>query len=102
MAVYVDNARISYGRMRMSHMLADTVSELHAMADRIGIQRRWFQSGSSVPHYDICLSKRRLALQCGAVEVDRRELATLVKRLRAEAREPEYLDIPEFLRRGND
>lgn len=100
MAVYVDDARIPYGRMKMAHMLADTPEELHAMADRIGVRRRWFQARSSVPHYDVCLAKRRLALQHGAVEVDRHELAMLVRRLRHS--EPEYLEIPKFLRRSND
>lgn len=100
MAVYVDDARIPYGRMKMAHMLADTPEELHAMADRIGVRRRWFQARASAPHYDVCLSKRRLALQYGAVEVDRQELAALIRRLRNS--EPEYLEIPRFLRRGGD
>ena len=45
--------------MKMCHMLADTLDELHAMADRIGVARRHFQTDSSAPHYDICKSKPR-------------------------------------------
>ncbi len=82
MAVYVDSAANPCGRMKMCHMLADTLEELHAMADRIGIQRKWFQN-KRVPHCDICMSKRRLAVAAGAIEVDRRETVVIIRRLRA-------------------
>ena len=59
MRVFVDSAKLPYGRMLMSHMLADTLEELHDMADPIGIARKWFQP-TSTPHYDICQEKRRL------------------------------------------
>lgn len=83
MSVYVDHARNGYMRMRMSHMIADTVEELHAMAATIGLRREWFQPRSS-PHYDISEMKRRLAIRCGAVAVDRRQLVAIIRRLRAE------------------
>lgn len=83
MSVYVDNARNPYRGMLMCHMLADTPEELHAMADKIGIQRRWFQN-ESTPHYDICRSKRVLALLHGAIEIDRHRLGVLIKQLRVE------------------
>lgn len=70
MAVYVDDMRAPYGRMVMCHMVADTAVELHNMADRIGVKRKWFQGN----HYDICLAKRCLAVKYGAVEVTRKEL----------------------------
>ena len=66
MPVFVDQPKHAYGRMIMCHMLADEVSELHAMADKIGIQRKWFQSDASIPHYDICKAKRKLAIKYGA------------------------------------
>lgn len=78
MAVYVDDMHKypmgRFGRMKMSHMIADTDDELHAMADRIGIARKWHQGH----HYDIALSKRALAVQCGAVEVTLKQLACMV------------------------
>jgi len=81
MAVYVDKFKTPYRGMLMSHMLADTLEELHAMADRIGIKRKWFQN-KSTPHYDICQSKRKLAIANGAVEIGIRETGQLIKKLR--------------------
>jgi hypothetical protein len=85
-SVYVDKAVNSYGRMIMCHMVADTPAELHAMADRIGVARRWFQDprtmNVSTPHYDIAKSKRRLAIAAGAVECDRKDFVDHVRRIR--------------------
>lgn len=75
MTVYVDNMRAPYGRMVMCHMVADTHEELHAMASRIGVARRWFQGD----HYDICLSKRAKAVELGAVEIDMRETLRIAR-----------------------
>jgi hypothetical protein len=67
-------ARI-FGRMQISHMMADTEDELHEMAARIGMERRWFQDTLSGPRYDLSLSKRALALAAGTVEITMREMA---------------------------
>jgi sulfur relay (sulfurtransferase) DsrC/TusE family protein len=75
--VYVDDMRAQYGRMTMCHMMADAVEELHQMADQIGVSRRWFQEYGTRPHYDICLSKRRLAVKLGAREVTARDLVRM-------------------------
>jgi len=68
MSVYVDSAKNPVGRMKMCHMLADTVEELHAMVDKIGIPRRFFKE-VKYPHYDICQSKRGMAIKNGAIPV---------------------------------
>lgn len=76
MTVYVDDMRAKFGRMVMCHMIADTDDELVAMADRIGVARRWHQHpGTPRSHFDIALSKRALAVQHGAVEITWRALA---------------------------
>lgn len=81
MAVYVDQERNRFGRMVMCHMFADTLPELHAMAEAIGMDRAWFQP-LSFPHYDVSLSRRERALALGAVEVDRREGCRIRKAVR--------------------
>lgn len=87
MSVYVDKAIYGYGRMVMCHMIADTPDELHAMADRIGVARKWFQDpltmNVSTPHYDICKSKRALAVEAGAIECDRNAFVAAVRHIRA-------------------
>ena len=84
MTVYVDDMRAPFGRMVICHMLADSTEELLAMADRIGVARRWLQkAGTPHEHFDIALSKRALAVAAGAVEIDKRRLVQIVKAKRA-------------------
>ena len=85
MSVYVDKARNQFGRMVMCHMIADTLEELHAMADKIGMKRAWFQGNASWPHYDLSLTKKAAAIANGAIELDRRPFHEVLKRLRREA-----------------
>lgn len=82
MAVYVDDMRARFGRMVMCHMAADSLEELHAMADRIGVARRWYQGPPVTrwPHYDIALSKRALAVAAGAQEITQRESLPVMRR----------------------
>ncbi|GIK44878.1 MAG: hypothetical protein BroJett012_07810 [Betaproteobacteria bacterium] len=84
MTVYVDRAENRLGYMKMCHMLADTEEELHAMANRIGLRREWFQNHGT-PHYDVSKAKRQEALRVGAVEIGRRELVGLIRWLRHQA-----------------
>jgi len=81
MAVYVDPAVWPYGRMIMCHMVADSLHELHAMASRLGIDRRHFQGRARYPHYDICKAKRRRALELGARQVSTRHIIAVGRRL---------------------
>lgn len=84
MTVYVDEPLHRLGRMIMCHMVADTELELHEMAEELGLRRAWYQRRASTPHYDVCKTKRALAVKLGAVEVDRRGMAGICRRLREE------------------
>lgn len=88
MAVYVDDMHLTdmgrLGSMKMCHMIADSDEQLHAMADTIGVARRWWQSPArtSGSHYDIAMSKRALAIKAGAVEITMRQAAAMNARRR--------------------
>lgn len=78
MAVYVDdmykNPIGEFGRMKMSHLIADTTEELLAMVDKIGVQRKWIQySGTWEEHFDIAMGKRTLAIKFGATPISMRD-----------------------------
>lgn len=77
MVVYVDDMyRYPMGRfrrMKMSHMISDSEEELHKMAAKIGVARKWYQGD----HYDIAMSKRTLAIKFGAVPIRLRTLAAM-------------------------
>jgi hypothetical protein len=78
LSVYVDHAFAAGDWGRWSgggHMQADTLGELHAFADRIGLRREWFQSKPGRPendHYDLTQARRELAIELGATREDRR------------------------------
>lgn len=80
MAVYVDDMEAVFGSMIMCHMIADTDEELHEMADKIGVKRKWHQSPNS--HYDICRSKKRLAIKHGAIQITLRQCALMSRNRR--------------------
>jgi hypothetical protein len=81
MAVYVDRFRTPFRQIVMSHMLADTLDELLAMADQVGLRRQWLHA-DPVPHFDISQAKRKAAIDAGAIEIGRRQTAALMARLR--------------------
>lgn len=85
--VYVDDMAADYGRMKMCHMIADTPEELLAMATKIGVAHRWIQNkGTYREHFDICISKRKLAVAAGAQEITLLELGRRLRSKLTEAR----------------
>ena len=81
--VIVDDMKAPFCRMVMCHMMADTTEELLEMADRIGVDRKWLQAaGTKREHFDICKSKRAMAVQYGAQEVTREGVMDLMRRKR--------------------
>lgn len=88
MTVYVDDMYLSpmgqFGRMKMSHLIADTDEELHAMAARIGVARRWWQAPPKHDsHYDIAMTMRAAAIRAGAVEITLRQCSAMCMRRRS-------------------
>lgn len=80
MSVYVDNPRVPFGRMKMCHMMADTTNELLAMAKALGLEAHWIQNaGTPREHFDVCLAKRRIAIERGAKAVSSRDLVDVIR-----------------------
>ena len=81
MAVYLDMMRkqgMFYRGKRVAtcHMLADTMEELFAMAEKIGMKKQWLHKD----HFDLMIGKRNLAIKNGAIAVDdRREWSTIFR-----------------------
>lgn len=63
------------------HMTADTLDELLAFADRIGLRRAWLQDGDKVDrfHFDLTVGRRAAAIAAGAIEVDPYEFLRIRK-----------------------
>lgn len=95
MVVYVDDMHLypmgQFYRMKMSHMIADTDKELHAMAKRLGLKREWYQGD----HYDVSKEKRSLAVKYGAVSITLRQLSCMAFVRRVKGRLPK-LELAEI------
>lgn len=80
--VYVDDMyKIplgQFGRMKMSHMIADTTEELLEMADKIGLNKKWIQyPNTKKEHFDVSISLRKKAIAAGAKEITMREASAI-------------------------
>ena len=83
MAVYIDEFGPKWGKWAGGgHMIADTLEELHEMADKIGLKREWFQDKPGFPHYDVQHRKRAQAIELGAQSVTMREIVQISSSLR--------------------
>ena len=77
--VYVDHARIPYGRMLMSHLMADTPEELREIAGKLKIEDYIQYTGTPKEHLDVSESKRTEAIRMGAASVTGRQLAAIIR-----------------------
>jgi len=86
MSVYVDplgifggdNAPRCFQHKPSCHMYADSLSELHTMAQKIGLISDWFQN-ERLQHYDLTPSKRSLAIMNGAIETSWEHMVRYMK-----------------------
>lgn len=70
---------------RWCHLFSDSadLSELHALAARIGMKRAWFQEEpGKLPHYDLVPTRRAAAVALGAVEASREKLVECIRAAR--------------------
>ena len=86
MAVYIDDAVHPWRGERWAHLMADTLPELHAMAQQLGIPRRAFQNLPSGVHYDVPAPMRERALGLGVVAVSRHSDRDALRAVIANAR----------------
>jgi hypothetical protein len=90
MSVYVDDAVVHWRGRRWAHLMADTLAELHAFAERLGIPRRAFQDKTSGAHYDVTAELREEALRLGAIAIsrhrDREQVRAVIRKARAQGR----------------
>ena len=88
MSVYVGDVEHRFGNMLMCHMWADSLDELLAMADNIGVARRWLQQPpkASWVHFDIAKSKKAIAIRHGAILTDKYGPSEHVAKLRGNQR----------------
>ncbi|RQZ24187.1 DUF4031 domain-containing protein [Burkholderia sp. Bp9017] len=87
MTVYVDDMYLypagRFGRMKMSHLIADTTAELLAMVHTIGVNAKWIQHADTADeHFDIAMSMRQAAIAAGAVKITYRECGAMNARRR--------------------
>ena len=66
-------------------MYADTLEELHSLAKQIGLKRDWFQNKAHLPHYDLVATKRKAAVDAGAVEHTKEQMVQFMRSRRGAA-----------------
>lgn len=105
--VYVDEPVLEYRGKLYCHMFTDgPIEELHAMAQRIGLKKAWFQNPKpgDHPHYDLAPSMRALALTQGAQFMPGREWARrtlLAKGINVSARSEDTMSKPVYSQDGH-
>jgi hypothetical protein len=83
MTVYIDDLYAPYRKSFVCHMIADTEEELLAMAATIQVNPVFqYDAGTSDSHFDVNRAQRALALQNGAREISKRELARICRERR--------------------
>ena len=88
MSVYVDEMLVcvlnkNWRYKQSCHLVADTVEELHYFAGRMRLKPAWFQDKPELPHYDLTIGKRMLAVKLGAIEVNRIKISELMEMYRS-------------------
>jgi hypothetical protein len=89
MSAYVDSLQNWGWRLgRSAHLIADTLDELHSVAQAIGLRRAWFQASppATIDHYDLTEARRAVAIRMGCIELDRTAFVHKCRAIRAASR----------------
>lgn len=86
MTVYVDDSKTFIAGAICCHMFADTLDELHAAARKIDLGLFAFTKGEVLAHYNVSMSKRRKAIEQGAVAVNQNWLRNRISEAMAKRR----------------
>lgn len=86
MAVYVDRIRLYPNAVlrhkKWCHMIADSIKELHEMAELINLRTGYAQYKNGLVHYDLTPSKRELAIRKGAIMLGREAFIKKIQEVR--------------------
>lgn len=87
MAVYVDNLKPcvpnkNWHHNTSCHLIADDEKELHKFAQSIGLKRSWFQTNTTIDHYDLTAGKRVQATNAGARQLSNTQMAKKIREAR--------------------
>jgi hypothetical protein len=86
MPVFVDEPRWQRAHGLSGHMIGYPLDALHAVADRIGLNRREFNEHAVIPHYSLPSGRRDAAIAAGAIALEKdafaRELVQVQTALR--------------------
>ena len=83
MPVYVDPIFDHGEKGLWCHLTGESLEELHDFAKQLGLRRAWFQP-RSIPHYDLNPYLRQLALNKGAIALDRKRFLKKVRELKSQ------------------
>ncbi len=64
-----------------THLIGDSLEELHEFAQEVGLRREWFQDHSRHPHYDLTtLRMARRVIKAGVRLVSPKNLVKVSRR----------------------
>lgn len=69
-------------RKKYSHLIADSLQELHEFALKIKIKKHFFHSSAKIKHYDVAEEMFQIAVDAGAVIIDSREIVKLGREMK--------------------
>lgn len=82
MAVWVDDMRIVKHQRLWCHLVADSWEEMHAFALlHLQLESRRFHRRAKLPHYDITVEERELALRLGAQAASQKDIVRTARQL---------------------